>query len=60
MVKETQEAISCNGGGGALGHPKVFIAFKNKKAVCSYCGKVFSEKNDTEKEIKKTSKTIKK
>ncbi|KAJ3059492.1 hypothetical protein HDU98_004508 [Podochytrium sp. JEL0797] len=30
---------SCNGGGGALGHPRVFFNLDDGKAVgCSYCG----------------------
>ncbi|KAJ3070942.1 hypothetical protein HDU99_002543, partial [Rhizoclosmatium hyalinum] len=30
---------SCNGGGGALGHPRVFFNLDDGQAVaCSYCG----------------------
>lgn len=36
--------IWCNGGGGALGHPKVYINLdKPEIAVCGYCGKRFVE-----------------
>ncbi|MGE4529297.1 MAG: zinc-finger domain-containing protein [Rhodospirillaceae bacterium] len=35
-------AVSCDGGGGALGHPKVYLEFNDGRAVCPYCGKVFT------------------
>lgn len=34
--------ISCDGGGGALGHPKVWLDMGQDTSVtCKYCGKVF-------------------
>ena len=35
--------VSCDGGGGALGHPKVYLhlGVDDHKAVCPYCSKVF-------------------
>ncbi len=36
-----KEAI-CDGGAGALGHPKVYLPFgKNNEVICYYCGKKF-------------------
>ena len=33
---------SCNGGGGALGHPKVYLKIGvNNRVVCPYCSLVF-------------------
>lgn len=33
---------SCDGGGGALGHPKVFLTLgANGSIQCPYCGKRF-------------------
>ena len=38
---ETLE-IACDGGGGALGHPKVFLSLANGGRVeCPYCGRMF-------------------
>ncbi|XP_038155716.1 NADH dehydrogenase [ubiquinone] iron-sulfur protein 6, mitochondrial [Cyprinodon tularosa] len=39
--------ISCDGGGGALGHPKVYINLdKNTKVgTCGYCGLQFKQKH---------------
>lgn len=36
---ETRRVVSCNGGGGALGHPKVFINLDKagEPNVCPYC-----------------------
>jgi len=33
--------VSCDGGGGALGHPKVFLKLEDREVECPYCGKIF-------------------
>jgi uncharacterized Zn-finger protein len=34
--------IACDGGGGALGHPRVFLTFDQSGRVdCPYCGRKF-------------------
>lgn len=42
VTVETME-VSCDGGGGALGHPKVYLhlATDNGSVVCPYCSKTF-------------------
>ncbi|KAM6224720.1 NADH dehydrogenase [ubiquinone] iron-sulfur protein 6, mitochondrial [Rhynchocyon petersi] len=37
--------ISCDGGGGALGHPRVFINLdkETKTGTCGYCGLQFKQ-----------------
>ncbi|KAJ7338376.1 hypothetical protein JRQ81_011644, partial [Phrynocephalus forsythii] len=39
--------ISCDGGGGALGHPKVYINLDKdtKTGTCGYCGLRFKQKH---------------
>ena len=38
----TDHKVSCNGGGGALGHPKVFLEMGGDDEVtCGYCDKRF-------------------
>ena len=38
--------VVCDGGGGALGHPKVFLDMgKEKNIICPYCSKSFILKN---------------
>ncbi|XP_065571500.1 NADH dehydrogenase [ubiquinone] iron-sulfur protein 6, mitochondrial-like [Artemia franciscana] len=45
IVKE--RIVSCNGGGGALGHPKVFINLdKPGPKACGYCGLRFVKEED--------------
>jgi uncharacterized Zn-finger protein len=39
-VETTRPA--CDGGGGALGHPKVYLSLTDKPAIeCPYCGRHF-------------------
>ncbi|XP_037120725.1 NADH dehydrogenase [ubiquinone] iron-sulfur protein 6, mitochondrial [Syngnathus acus] len=39
--------VSCDGGGGALGHPKVYINLDKdtKVGTCGYCGLQFKQKH---------------
>lgn len=57
MINHENKDISCNGGGGALGHPKVYLAEKDGKAKCSYCGKEFKA---TTSSVQKIVKPVKK
>ena len=37
-----QETVACDGGDGALGHPRVFLNMEGKgQVVCPYCGHAF-------------------
>ena len=42
-IKVTEKRVCCDGGGGALGHPKVYFEFKagETSLACSYCGQLF-------------------
>ena len=34
--------VSCNGGGGALGHPQIWLNYgKDGTVICPYCSKKF-------------------
>ncbi|MDH3594472.1 MAG: zinc-finger domain-containing protein [Rhodospirillales bacterium] len=36
------EVLSCDGGGGALGHPLVYLNMEGKGRIdCPYCGRRF-------------------
>lgn len=42
-VDSSTESVSCNGGGGALGHPKVWYSFDGQDSVkCGYCDRIFT------------------
>ena len=37
-----QSSVSCDGGGGALGHPKVYLAIgEGGEIVCPYCSRTY-------------------
>ena len=43
-VDEGEESVGCNGGGGALGHPMVYLLFDGKPSVdCYYCSRHFAK-----------------
>jgi uncharacterized Zn-finger protein len=34
--------VACDGGGGQLGHPRVFLAIdETNQVACPYCGQIF-------------------
>ena len=38
----TTKRVSCDGGGGAMGHPRVYMDMAgDSSVVCKYCGRVF-------------------
>ena len=39
----TQSRFACDGGGGALGHPKIYLDLSRSGRVdCPYCGRRFA------------------
>jgi uncharacterized Zn-finger protein len=34
-------AVSCDGGEGVYGHPKVFLRIAGTEVMCPYCSKLF-------------------
>lgn len=41
-VKVIKKKVSCDGGAGSLGHPKVYLEIGEKGNIeCPYCGKNF-------------------
>lgn len=41
-IDDTADEVSCDGGGGALGHPIVWYAFDGRDSVeCGYCDRLF-------------------
>ena len=39
--------VACNGGGGTLGHPKVFLTLGNDgRVTCPYCSREFVRSAD--------------
>ena len=45
QISDDEKEVACDGGGGALGHPLVYLPFGNKShVICYYCGKRFEKK----------------
>ena len=43
----SSSSVVCDGGGGALGHPKIYLDMgKEKKIICPYCSKLFVLENN--------------
>lgn len=42
IIEVDVDRVACDGGGGALGHPRVFLDLgENGEVVCGYCGRVY-------------------
>ena len=42
VVNTSQSRVACNGGGGPLGHPQIFLTLgTDERVTCPYCSRVF-------------------
>jgi len=42
VMQTTQSRVSCNGGGGALGHPQIWLNMNaDGEVTCPYCSRHF-------------------
>lgn len=41
VIYVADHRICCDGGGGPLGHPKVWYSLDDARAECGYCGRVY-------------------
>lgn len=46
VIYVSSHRVSCNGGGGPLGHPVVWYSLEDGEAVCGYCDRKFVYKPD--------------
>ncbi len=40
-IAVADRTVACDGGGGALGHPRVFLRIADRDVVCPYCSRHF-------------------
>lgn len=44
-IEVTMDRVACDGGGGALGHPRVYLTIgEDGRVVCGYCGRIYVKK----------------
>jgi uncharacterized Zn-finger protein len=48
IVHTSQIEVKCDGDGGALGHPRVFLHMENGQVECPYCDRLFILQSDTD------------
>ncbi len=36
-----QRTVACDGGEGALGHPRVFLFIEHQQVMCPYCSRLY-------------------
>ena len=42
MIPTNQSRVACNGGGGTLGHPQIFLTLgSDGRVMCPYCSREF-------------------
>jgi uncharacterized Zn-finger protein len=41
VIEVEETVVACDGGGGALGHPRVFLNLVDGAAECGYCDRRF-------------------
>lgn len=47
ILHVTSKKVSCDGGNGDMGHPKVYLNMGDQGyVVCPYCSKLFTTKKD--------------
>ena len=41
LIEVTSRVTSCDGGGGALGHPRVSLRIEGSQITCPYCSRTY-------------------
>ena len=36
-----ERVVACDGGGGGLGHPRVWLRIRDEQTYCPYCSRVY-------------------
>ena len=40
-IQVTDRTVACDGGDGALGHPRVFLFIEGERVMCPYCSRLY-------------------
>jgi uncharacterized Zn-finger protein len=41
IIAADSPVVACDGGGGPLGHPRVFLRIVGREAMCPYCSRLY-------------------
>ncbi len=41
VIEVDSTKVACDGGGGALGHPRVFLKLVDGRVMCPYCSRLY-------------------
>lgn len=41
VIHVDSRTVACDGGGGALGHPRVFLRIPQDTVMCPYCSRLY-------------------
>ena len=41
IIETDETTVACDGGGGALGHPRVYLTLVAGRVMCPYCSRLF-------------------
>lgn len=41
IIHVDERTVACDGGNGALGHPRVFLRIEAQQMMCPYCSRLY-------------------
>jgi uncharacterized Zn-finger protein len=41
IIHVDSRTVACDGGNGALGHPRVFLRIADEQVMCPYCSRLY-------------------
>jgi len=41
IIAVNERTVACDGGDGALGHPRVWLRIADKQVMCPYCSRLY-------------------
>jgi len=41
IIRVDSRTVACDGGNGALGHPRVFLHIETREIMCPYCSRLY-------------------
>lgn len=41
IINVNERTVACDGGGGNLGHPRVYLRIAGEKVMCPYCSRLY-------------------